>query len=245
MSAQRTIVAIGGRGFTHVGRVSAVERYVLSFARTARPKVCFIPTASNDPAARVRRFYRAFRSVDCEPSHLDLFRQTVVDVDAFLASQDVVYVGGGNTRNLLLLWKAWGVNRALYRAYRGGTVMAGVSAGALCWFREGVTDSYAGKLAPLRALGWLGGSFVPHYDSEPERRPTYRRLVARGRLRAGFAADDGVALRFADEHFVEAVSDVTGAGAYRMTRVLRGARERTLPVRLLSPEESLGPARLP
>jgi hypothetical protein len=96
-----------------------------------------------------------------------------------------------------------------------------------------VTDSYAGRLAPLRALGWIDASFAPHYDSEAERRPTFRRLVARRRLRGGFAADDGVALRFRDERFVEAVADAEGAGAYRVTRTLFGARERTVRVRVL------------
>ena len=234
MRRGRTIVALGGRGFTHLGRASAIDRYILGLARAVKPKVCFIPTASNDPAARVRRFYRAFREIECTPSHLDLFRQTVVDIEGYLREQDVIYVGGGNTRNLLALWRLWGVDRAVIAAYRRGTVLAGVSAGALCWFREGVTDSWPGRLAPLRCLGLIDASFAPHYDSEGERRPVFQRLIARGTLRSGFAADDGVALRFENERFREAVSDVTGASAWRVRRGVRGARERALPPRFLA-----------
>jgi dipeptidase E len=233
VSRRRTIVALGGRGFTHLGQASAIDRYVLSLARATTPKICFIPTASNDPAAKVRRFYRAFRNLDCVPSHLDLFRQTIVDVAAYLREQDVVYVGGGNTRNLLALWKLWGVDCALKAAYANGTVLAGVSAGALCWFREGVTDSFPGRLEPLRCLGLIDASFAPHYDGEAERRPAFQALIARGRLRSGYAADDGVALRFEGGAFREAVSDVPGASAYRVVRAVRGARERALPTRLL------------
>jgi dipeptidase E len=226
-------VALGGGGFTRVGRVSALDRYVLSFARRASPRVCFVPTAGADPAGKVRRFYRAFGAVDCVPSHLDLFRQTVTDVDAFLAEQDVVYVGGGNTRNLLLLWKAWGVDRALRAAHASGTVLAGVSAGALCWFRDGITDSYPGRLAPLRCLGLIDASFAPHYDSEAGRRPAFHSLIARGRLGAGYAADDGVALRFEGGRFREAVSEAPRASAYRIAPAQRGVRERALPTRVL------------
>jgi peptidase E len=181
----------------------------------------------------VRRFYRAFRELDCTPSHLDLFRQTIEDIPSFLRAQDVIYVGGGNTRNLLALWKLWGVDRAVIAAYRRGTVLAGVSAGALCWFRDGITDSWAGRLEPLRCLGLIDASFAPHYDSEPGRRPTFARLIAKGKLAGGYAADDGVALVFADERFREAVSDVTGSSAWRVTRAVRGARERAISPRFL------------
>jgi dipeptidase E len=226
-------VALGGGGFTHLGYASPLDRYVLSFARRAVPRVCFIPTASADPAGRVRRFYRAFRGVDCVPSHLDLFRQSVADIGAFLAEQDVVYVGGGNTRNLLLLWKAWHVDRALLAAHAKGTVLAGISAGALCWFREGITDSYPGRLEPLRCLGAIDASFAPHYDTEPGRRPAFQTLVARGRLGAGYAADDGTALRFEGGVFREAVCEAEGKAAYRVTASRGTVRERRLETRLL------------
>ncbi|GAC1572434.1 MAG: Type 1 glutamine amidotransferase-like domain-containing protein [Candidatus Elarobacter sp.] len=230
-----TIVALGGGGFITSGAGSPLDRYVLAAARRPNPRVCFIPTASADPAAKVRHFYRAFRAVTCRPSHLDLFRQTVVDVDAYLREQDVIYVGGGNTRNLLLLWKAWRVDRALRAAHAGGAVLAGVSAGALCWFRDGITDSYPARLAPIRALGLIDRSFAPHYDSEEQRRPVFHGLIARGRLGSGYAAEDGVALRFERGVLREAVTEIAGKRAYRVARVAQGVREDALETRLLPP----------
>jgi peptidase E len=227
-----TIIALGGGGFTMRGSFSPLDRYVLGAARRKRPRVCLIATAGGDPAKHVRHFYRTFREVDCVPSHLDVFA-VPQDVESFLAEQDVVYVGGGNTRNLVLLWRAWGVDRALRKAYAGGTVLAGISAGALCWFREGITDSWPGRLEPLRCLGLIDASFSPHYDGEPGRRPAFQALIARGRLRSGYAADDGVALRFEGGVFKEAVGEDPGKSAYHVARAGRGVRERALPTRLL------------
>ena len=231
--ADGTIIALGGGGFTMRGAFSPLDRYVLDAARRQRPRVCFIATAGGDPGKHLRRFYRMFRQVDCVPSHLDVFALPERGVEAFLAEQDVVYVGGGNTRNLVLLWRAWGVDRALRKACAGGTVLAGISAGALCWFREGITDSWPGRLAPLTCLGFIDASFSPHYDGEPGRRPAFQALIARGRLGPGFAADDGVALRFDGGVLREAVAEDPRKSAYRVARVGRGVRERALPTRLL------------
>jgi peptidase E len=165
---------------------------------------------------------------------VDVFRQAVDDLDGFLADQDVVYVGGGNTRNMLLLWEAWGVDRALRFAYERGTMLAGVSAGALCWFREGITDSYPGRLLPLQCLGLIDASFSPHYDVEPGRRPAFQQLIASGELRAGYAADDGAALRFDGGVLREVVAEDAGKFAYHVSRSGDAAREEVLPARLLS-----------
>jgi dipeptidase E len=214
--------------------LTPLDRYVLEVAGKPRPKVCFVPTASSDPLGALQRFYRVFGELDCELSYVDVFRQTVDDLDGFLAGQDVVYVGGGNTRNLLLLWEAWGVDLALRFAHERGTVLAGVSAGALCWFREGITDSYPGRLAPLRCLGLIDASFSPHYDGEPGRRPAFHELIARGELVDGFACDDGAALRFDGGVLREAIAEEAGKFAYRVSRVGGEAREAVLAVRLLS-----------
>jgi peptidase E len=212
----------------------ALEHYVLGASGKRRPRVCYIPTASSDPARGMRRFKRAFGALACEPATLDLFDPTrSPDVEDFLLAQDVVWVGGGNTRNMLLLWRAWGVDRALRAAYENGTVLAGVSAGALCWFEGGVTDSYPRTYAPLRCLGWLAGSFTPHYNSEPTRRPLYRDLIARGKLAGGYAADDFVALHFRGGRLHEAVTTQEGAAAYRVTRTASGVREQRIAPRLL------------
>lgn len=211
------IVAMGGGGFSMEPSNPLLDRFVLDLAGRRMPRVCFVPTASGDSDLYIRRFYRAFRKFRCSPTHLSLFRPPP-DPAGFLLRQDVIYVGGGNTRNLLLLWGAWGVDRAMRRAWRAGRVLAGVSAGALCWFEEGVTDS-TGTLTPLRCLGFLRGSHCPHYDGERDRRPAYLRLVADGLLRPGLAADDGAALHFEGGRLVGAVSSRRKARAWRVERV--------------------------
>ena len=138
----------------------------------------------------------------------------MANVEAYLTDHDVIYVGGGNTANMLAIWRAHGVDRALRTAWDAGVVIAGVSAGMVCWFRAGLSDSFGPELQPLDALGWLPGSGCPHYDGEAERRPRYRALVDAGRLPPGMAADDGCALHFAGTRLVEVVSSRPHAAAY-------------------------------
>jgi peptidase E len=142
--------------------------------------------------------------------------------------QLIVLGGGGNTRSLLALWREWGLDAILRRAYRRGIVIGGVSAGMIAWFDWGVTDSIPGVLTPLRCLGWLPGSACPHYDSEPGRRPTYRRLVGTGAISDGFAADDGVALHFVDGALHDVVSARPKARGYHVERIGGRARETPL-----------------
>ena len=233
MAAGGTIIAMGGGGFSMRDVITPLDRFVLELTGKTRPKVCFVPTASGDPFGSLQRFHQIFGGLDCGLSYVDVFRQAVDDLESFLADQDVVYVGGGNTRNMLLLWEAWGVDRALRFAYERGTLLAGVSAGALCWFREGVTDSFPGRLVPLRCLGLLDGSFSPHYDVEPGRRPAFQQLIARGELANGYAADDGAALLFEGGVLREAVTEEPGTFAYRVSRAGDAVHEEALPTRLL------------
>jgi peptidase E len=149
-----------------------------------------------------------------------------------LADQDVIYVGGGNTANMLAIWRAHGIDRILKDAWLDGVVMTGVSAGMLCWFRGGVTDSFGGLDALNDGLGLIDATACPHYDGEAERRPTYHRLVLEG-LPGGFAADDGAALYFRGTELVEVVSSRPGAGAYRVELVDGRAVESRLDVRYL------------
>ncbi|MDB5071110.1 MAG: putative peptidase [Candidatus Eremiobacteraeota bacterium] len=224
---------MGGGGFAMRDVLTPLDRFVLELTGKPRPNVCFVPTASGDPFGSLQRFHQIFAGLEFGLSYVDVFRQAVDDLESFLANQDVVYVGGGNTRNMLLLWEAWGVDRALRFAYERGTILAGVSAGALCWFREGITDSYPGRLVPLQCLGLLDGSFSPHYDVEPGRRPAFQQLIARGELANGYAADDGAALRFEGGVLREAITEEPGKLAYRVSRAGDAAREEPLPTRLL------------
>lgn len=216
-----------------------LDDFVVSLSRRQPARVCFVPTASADSATYIAKFYRAF-STRSVPTDLTLFdapalpRQPArtADLPAFLAEQDVIYVGGGSTANLLGVWRVHGLDVLLRDAWRNGAVLAGISAGMLCWFRGGVTDSFGGLEPITDGLGFVEGSACPHYDGEQERRPTYHRLITDG-LPGGWAADDGAALHFHGTELVEAVGSRPAAGAYRVDLVEGRVVERQLPVRLL------------
>ena len=233
MSADRHVVAMGGGGFSAGDPV--LDRYVLDLVDAARPRVCFLPTASATVPVYLRRFFDAFPARSFEPSYLDLFDRTVADLGAFLGEQHVIYVGGGNTANLLAIWRVHGVDGALRAAWEAGVVLCGVSAGANCWFEASTTDSFLlGRADPLPdGLGLVPGSFCPHYDGEPERRPSFRRLVGDGTLPPGLACDDRAAAHVVGTELRAIVSSRRGAGGYRVEREGRTAAETPLPVQLL------------
>lgn len=213
--SQRHIVALGGGGFTGTPSSPGIEEYFLRLTGKGRPKLCFIPTASRDADEAILPFYRSVQG-RAEPSDLTLFQRDVDDVREFLLSHDAIYVGGGNTANLLAIWQVHGVGDALRAAWEAGIVLGGVSAGGICWFESGVTDSFGPRLAPLfGGLGFLRGSFCPHYDGEAERQPAFRRFLEQG-LPSGYAADDQVALHFVGTELAEAVSERPSARAYRV-----------------------------
>jgi dipeptidase E len=229
--SERHILAIGGAAFDPTS--APLLDHVLGLARRERPRVGFVPTASGDSAEYVTAFYAAFDPERSERSHLPLFTRTHRDLTAYLLEQDVVYVGGGNTANLLAVWRVHGVDAILREAWEHGVVLCGPSAGANCWFEACVTDSFGPELAPLDdGLGFLGGSCCPHYDSEAQRQPTYRRLVANG-FPAGYAADDAVALHFVGTELAAAVTARPGGGALRVERVEDDVVETPVPAQLL------------
>jgi dipeptidase E len=228
----RQIVAMGGASLRPEDYDPRLAAFVLSLARRARPRVCFVATASGDSPEYVANFYRAFSGHhDCEPSDLGLFNRTVADLRAFVLAQDVVYVGGGNTASLLAVWRMHGLDVVLREAWEQGIVLCGSSAGMNCWFEASTTDSFdLTRLAGLAdGLGFLPGSACPHYDGEEQRRPLYRRLVAEEGFPPGYAADDAAALVFEGTSLREVVCTVEGSTAYRVD--LEG--ERLLAARLL------------
>jgi peptidase E len=236
---RKRIVAMGGGGFTMYERSPALDRYVLALTRKPVPKICFLPTASGDPREQVTRFYERFGGWPCEPSILSLFNlsRDRVDPVEHLLAQDAIYVGGGSTRNMLAIWREHGVDRAMRAAWDAGIVLAGISAGAICWFEGGITMS-SGAPEPVCGLGLVPGSLSVHLDSEPQRLPAYRAAVAAGELPPGYVADDGAALVFAGAALLECVGSRDRA---RVVRVASdgagGLTERPLAVRLLAGAE--------
>lgn len=184
------------------------------------PRICHIGTAGGDQQWFNALFSEAGQAAGMTVTHLNLFPMpTAADPAALLLEQDVVWVGGGSVANLLALWRLHGLDEALREAWQAGVVLSGVSAGSLCWHVGGTTDSFGPDLRPVaNGLAFLPYSAGVHYDSEPQRRPLYQGLVGAGVLPAGYATDDGTGIVYHGTEFAEAVSEVTGKGAYYVAR---------------------------
>lgn len=202
-----------------------LDDYALRLSGRRRPKICFVPTASGDNPGNIERFYGAFPTRRALASHLPLFRREfdTRSLEEYVLGQDVIYVGGGNTANALAVWRVHGVDRLLRRAWSAGTILMGVSAGMICWFEGGVTDSFGRPLGAVRnALAFLSGSACPHYDGEGDRRATFHRLVSRGPVRglpSGVAADDGAAIHYVGRRIAAVVASRPSARAYAVRLV--------------------------
>jgi dipeptidase E len=234
------IIAIGGGGFSMEPENLVLDQYVLEQCHKAAPKVCFLPTASGDAESYILNFFKAFTQLNCQPSYLSLFELPTADLEGFLLEKDVLYVGGGNTRTMLAIWREWGLDKLLFKAYQAGVILAGLSAGANCWFEACSTDSLPGDYQALSCLGYLVGSFCPHYDGEPRRRPSYQKMVQDGLLGDGLAADDGAAAHFIDGQLAGAISSRPAAKVYRVFRQAGVVQEAALDTRYLG-ERSAGP----
>jgi peptidase E len=209
------ILAIGGGGVLSPG--SKLERQLLELSGKPRPLVAYLPTATADSDEPIALATGVFGRRECELDVVTLFGMPEGAAER-VAAADVVYVNGGNTANMLAIWRVHGVDRALREVWQRGGVLGGWSAGANCWFEDSVTDSFGPRLRELGAgLGLLPGSFCPHYDTEVERRGTYTRLVREGILPSGYAADDDAAFHFAGTELREVVSQRDGARGYRVT----------------------------
>jgi dipeptidase E len=229
------IVAFGGGGFSMEWGNTLLDDHVLSLSGVERPRVCFLPTASGDADHYVVRFYRAFPSSRCEPSHISLFRREtgVGDPRAHLLEQDLVYVGGGSLVSLLGTWRAHGIDEALREAWQSGVVLCGGSAGSLCWFASSLSGFHEGPARCIDGLGFLPWSNAVHYLDEEGRREAFHDAVRSG-LPPGYGAGDGAALHFVGVELSEVVSSRPGArAAYVSADGDGGVVERELPVRYL------------
>jgi peptidase E len=219
------IIAIGGGGYAAQASDIVLEEYVLAQTHVPRPKVCYLPQAGGESREYIVRFYEAFTRLGAMPSWFSLFGRVAEDWQASLLSHDVLYVGGGNTRSMLAVWREWGVDVVLRQALEQGIVLAGVSAGAICWFEQGIND--AGD--PLRGLGFLAGSCCPHYSGDPDHTLAYRERVARGQALPGLALDDGAAAHFVDGQLSQIVTARPEARGYQLVRQHDNALETVLP----------------
>ena len=204
MAKSKNIIAIGGGSFGANPGQGIIEKYILKQTNKKSPKICFIPTATGDNEAYKVNFYSTFTNLDCRPSHLDFFKRTPNLKDLIL-NQDAIFVGGGNTKSMLAVWKEWGLDKLLKKAYNNGVIMSGVSAGAICWFQNGITDSWASSLKVMPCLNFMKGTCCPHYDEEPERRPAVKKLLLKNTIRNVFAIDGGAALHIKDEKIFKSI----------------------------------------
>ena len=220
------ILAMGG------GPLPGLCAHMLELTGKTDPRVCCLGQASGDTADTLVGFYDLFPSERCRPSHVSLFGIPRPDYREHLLAQDAIFVGGGNTANMLAIWRVHGLDLLLREVWEAGIVVGGVSAGAICWFDAGVTDSFRVELDCLDCLGFLAGSCCPHYDGEAQRRPAYHRLVGEG-APAGLALDDGVAAVFAGTELSDVVTTRPEARAYRVEMVDGEVRETALDARPL------------
>lgn len=225
---------MGGGGFTMEPDNPALDDLIIELAGVREPKVLFLPTASGDPAEHIAQFQATFGDRECQASHLSLFRRhgSARSLREIVMGQDVVYVGGGSMRNMLAVWRVHGLDELLLEAYRGGIVLAGLSAGAMCWFEAGVTMS-GGPPEPIRGLGFLPGSLSVHADGEPERLPVFLEAVRSGVLPGGWACDDGVGLVVRDGVVERVVTSRPGATALKVDAVLGELVRRRVTAELL------------
>jgi peptidase E len=217
---QRQIFAMGGGGFTMEPSNPLLDEFVLGLVPAREPRILFLPTASGDATGQINAFRARFADRACQPEHLSLFRLRDArrPLEQIVEAQHVVYVGGGSMRNMLAIFHAHELDRLLIRAWQRGTVLAGLSAGAMCWFEGGVTRS-SGPPSAISGLGLLEGSLTVHADGEPERLPVWLGAVRAGALPGGWALDDGVGLLFRGRTLERVVSSRPGAGAQRVDAI--------------------------
>jgi peptidase E len=230
----RQIFGVGGHFFTETWQEPLLQKHLLGLAAAPEPRICFLGTANGDNPADIDQFYQQMGRHPCRLSHLKLFEPPTRRFRELFLAQDIIYVGGGATRNLMALWREWDVIDALRDAWSAGVVLAGTSAGAICWFAGCITDSLPEELLPLICTGFLPGSACTHYDSRPDRPAAFRHYLAQGAIPfPGLALEDHTAAHFRDAGLVEIVTAVAGKAAYRLTRGATGVQEIRLEARLL------------
>jgi aminopeptidase N len=194
----KQIIAIGGGGFGRNPGDGVIEQYILDQTGKEKPNICFIPTATGDNEAYKVNYYSTFSKLDCNPIHLDFFKRTP-DLEQLIPQQDAIFVGGGNTKSMLAVWKDWNLDKLLKEAYEKGVVMSGVSAGANCWFERAVVDSWEEDLRVIDCMGFIKGICCPHYDEEPQRRPAVKTFLENGIIDSCYSVEGNCALHIKND----------------------------------------------
>ncbi|OGT07423.1 MAG: hypothetical protein A2X78_01035 [Gammaproteobacteria bacterium GWE2_37_16] len=211
----KQIIAIGGGGFRSEKSNLKIEKYLLAQTKRERPKICLLPQASREAEGYILKFFETFVKFGAEPSWVSLFGKVEDSWKKTLLEQDIIYVGGGNTKSMIALWKTWELDKVLLEAYNKGIILSGSSAGGICWFEQGITDS-VWPLGTVEGLGFLEGSFCPHFVTEPERQQVYRDKVNTGEIKPGLALDDEMAAHFIDGKLGRIITGVAGRKALKI-----------------------------
>jgi peptidase E len=215
-AATRKILIAGG------GYGTAFIRYLAALTGKPRPRLCYLPTASADSQSGILNWYRACAPLNVEPLVQESFiaspEMTQSWEERFL-SMDGIVCSGGNTLNQQAIWKAQGIDLALRKCWDAGVVLGGASAGSLCWFEEGTTDSRPKELSTVQGLGFIKGSHSPHYDREPARRPLYQKLIGSGEMKPGYACDNDAGIYFEDNEVKRIVATRADAKVYYVSVV--------------------------
>ena len=209
------IIAIGGGGFGRNVNHNKIEKYILEQSDKKEPNILFIPTASAEDKSYIVSFYACFSKLRCVPSHLSFFQRTP-RLDSLINKADIIYIGGGNTKSMLAVFEEWNINSLLLRAYESGKILAGVSAGAICWFTKGVTDSWANELKVLDCLDILPGCCCPHYDGEKDRRPSVLEFINSGTIDSCLAIEDGAAVHYRNDKLINSIAFYKGANVFNI-----------------------------
>ena len=225
MNANGHIIAIGGGGFGRNPNEPIIENYILNLSNSQKPNITFSPTASAENSDYIVNFYSAFSSLNCNAKHISLFKNTP-NLESIIRDSDIIYIGGGNTKSMLAVFKEWGLDKLLLKAYKDGKILAGVSAGAICWFDQGITDSWEDGLRVLDCMGILKGVCCPHYDGEVDRKPSVEKFLKSNEIDACFCIEDGAAIHYQNNRFKTAVAFYQNKNAYEV-KLNRGSIKET------------------
>ena len=228
------VIAIGGGGFGRNPKHNLIEKYILKQANVKKPNILFIPTASAEDKSYIVNFYSCFSRLECSPSHVTFFQRTP-RLDSLVNKADIIYVGGGNTKSMLAVWKEWKLDKMLLKAYQNGKILCGVSAGAICWFEQGITDSWASNLNTMDCLGFIDGMACPHYQEEKDRRPSVHKLLKNKNAISGYAIDGGAAVHFKKGEYYKSLQFYSNSNVYKVSLVDGNVNESQLDIDKLEP----------